>query len=236
MARRTKNVDTTAKVFGLILAIPVLPIVALGYGVWFVYRYFRNKKLSAGHKSGEPYLTEYDLRKKFGSEYDRHAALLAYTATSPLFSGDDVAWIAPYIELADIFDGRKSADEVARMIRFEGTPLPTHLKKTCGYRANFRIGERFFNILSEAGKANPVYASEHIVNWSMNDKFNQVQRKVIEHRKRPARFSAIDDGDTCDHGVRLHGQIFEHSDLPDLPLPGCNADRCRCHLQTHFQA
>lgn len=235
MAKRYKNADATAKILGLIILIPILPVAALGYGVWLVYRYFKKKKSAAHQKTAEPYLTEYDLRKKFGAEYDRHAALLAYIAASPLFSGNDVAWIAPYVEQADIFDGRRSGNEVARMIRFEGTPLPASLKKECGYRANFRIGERFFNILSEAGKANPVYASEHIVNWSLNDKFNHVQRKVIEHRKRPARFSAIDDGDTCDHGVRLHGQIFEHNDLPDLPLPGCDAEQCRCHLQIHFQ-
>jgi hypothetical protein len=232
MARRRKNADATAKILLLILAIPVLPVVALGYGVWLAYRYVRNKKVAARQKASDQYLSDYELREKFGAEYDLHSALLAYTAPSPLFSGNDVVWIAPYVQLA--LEGGKAANQIARMLRAEGPPLSVDLKKSFGYRANFRIGERFFNILSSEGKSDPVYASEHILNWCMNNHFNFIQRKIIEYRKRPARFSAIDDGNTCDQAVQLHGHIFEHSELPNLPLPNCDAEQCRCHIRLHY--
>lgn len=45
--------------------------------------------------------------------------------------------------------------------------------------------------------------------------------------------TAPNDGRTCKATRELEGKRFQFNEVPDLPLPNCDADNCRCVFLYH---
>lgn len=118
-------------------------------------------------------------------------------------------------------------DQIARNIRSRGAPLSADEKRALGMRANAKVGSGFVEALTAKGREAPMDAPFLLVQYVMH------QESLKRHRESgegdfQMELVAVKDDRTCDAARKRDGEIFNVDDVPELPLPDCDAEYCRC--------
>ncbi len=104
-------------------------------------------------------------------------------------------------------------------------------KKKYGIKTRQKINKRFFDLLSEKGKhqdyilkdlRNMFYSSKHFI-------FNKYE--IIECKSlgiREVKISCCNDDRNCPYIEKYRNKKYPIDEAPELPLPECTADFCRC--------
>ena len=147
-----------------------------------------------------------------------------------LINADAAGWLAPYVQ--SIYQGERALKDVARTIRSEGRQLTPDEKKALGANTRANLGERIVAELTESGLKDPLRAIEYTLHAALFAAYRERDR--LMHSKRPQedlRFVVVSDDRTCQEALGLYNTVFKQSNAPSLPLPGCQADICRCSYQ-----
>jgi hypothetical protein len=136
-------------------------------------------------------------------------------------------WIAPVVE-----QGEREGlgyDAIARMVRSTGDQITADKKRTLGLRANAKVGQRYIDALSPRGKERPMDAAFLVVQRAMHqlalgNPSDLFESSVVDE----VEISFAEDDRTCGAVKKLDGQKFRKDAVPQLPLPDCDAEYCRC--------
>ena len=163
---------------------------------------------------------------------------------SGLFKADASNWI-PKIILSNIDKGSKVIDLA---IRKHGVPLSVEEKRQHGIRGNAKVSKEYLLSLTDEGKKDPIRAAFIAVQpilhkWSMR-RIKAIVSNTMQLNKQnqKAKTSYIEmeielccakDDRTCKAALELDGTRFPQGEAPDLPLPDCDSEYCRCLFLYH---
>jgi len=150
---------------------------------------------------------------------------------SGLFKADASNWISEIV-LSNIDKGSKV---VSLAIRKHGEPLSADEKRQHGIRANAIVSKQYFLSLTDEGKKDLIKAAFIVVQrilhkWSIRRQEASVLKYSIEME---IEFICAKDDRTCKAALELDGKRFPQGEAPDLPLPDCDAEYCRCLFLYH---
>ena len=103
-------------------------------------------------------------------------------------------------------------------------------KKALGLNTRRKYSRELINVLTPKGLSseNPNKLLENI--WYAN--YNKVSRKYELNRLKALGLKYVEILDCCDEkdckAIRRCRKIWLIDEVPELPLPGCDADYCRC--------
>lgn len=143
-----------------------------------------------------------------------------------LIKADAAAWILPIVEQGER-DGL-GYDAIARQIRAHGVPLTHEIKRALGMRANAKLGDAYIAALTTEGKTRIMDAAFLVIQRVMHQ--TNVENALEDAREFGGLLELISPADerTCAAALRLDGHVFAPDKAPELPLPDCDADYCRC--------
>lgn len=165
---------------------------------------------------------------------------------SGLFKADTSTWI-PEIVLSNIDKGSKVIDLA---IRKHGEPLSTEEKRQHGIRGNAKVSKEYFLSLTDEGKKDPIRAAFIVVQQILHKQSLQRMEAMIsnvgeiEQTNYKSKTSTFEievelccarDDRTCKAALELNGTRFPQGEAPDLPLPDCDAEYCRCLFLYHIK-
>lgn len=165
---------------------------------------------------------------------------------SGLFKADVSNWI-PEIILSNIDKG-SSSKVIDLAIRKHGEPLSTDEKRQHGIRGNAKVSKEYLLSLTDEGEKDPIRAAFIVVQrilhkWSMRrtevtisniEKLNkQTQLAKPSYLEMESELCCARDDRTCKAALELDGTRFPMDKTPDLPLPDCDAEYCRCLFLYH---
>lgn len=131
-------------------------------------------------------------------------------------------------------------------IQNSGEPLSADEKKALGIPARAKIGQRYVECLSDAGRAQPFSALGIAAMTAHLNKgrADNLQATFIDTGLDPsgAQLSivAAQDDRTCEAAKRIDGKRYPLSEAPALPLKECDSitacnSHCRCLYNVHFE-
>jgi len=156
---------------------------------------------------------------------------------SGLFKTDSFDWILEII--LNNMDASSSAIDL--MIRTTGELISSEEKKKLGLRANAKISNKYLNSLTDKGRED-ILGSAFLVIHRILHAYNILREheqilKLVPDAKDTYEAEVMvinnegdedEDGGTCKAAMALQGKRFKFDEAPDLPLPTCDADSCRC--------
>lgn len=104
-------------------------------------------------------------------------------------------------------------------------------KKLYGINTRQKINKTYFNLLSEQGKhqeyilidlENIILSSEQ----KIHNKYQLLEYKSLRINK--VQISCCNDDRDCPAVKKYCNKVYSINNVPELPLPECNADVCRC--------
>jgi hypothetical protein len=155
---------------------------------------------------------------------------------SGLFKKNSLKWL-PEIIMSNFDEGSKVIDLI---IRKTGDPLSHEEKRKYGIRTNAKVSKQYFESLTIKGKKDPVRSAFTVVRRIHHKQAIKYQNEnILKTTKRGFEvqyefISGGDDGRTCQAALELEGKRFEKGEVPDLPLPNCDAEYCRCLFLYHM--
>lgn len=159
---------------------------------------------------------------------------------SGLFKQDSFDWI-----LEIILNNREASyGSIDRKIRTSGELLSGVEIEKLGLRANSKVSSKYYHSLSDKGKED-ILGSAFVVTQrilhaeSIFSQHEQICRSVPNAQDiYEAEVVLSNDGDdegndACNAALSLQGMRFRFNEVPELPLPSCDAEYCRCMLRYH---
>jgi hypothetical protein len=113
-----------------------------------------------------------------------------------------------------------------------------------GLRANSKVSNKYYHSLSDKGKED-ILGSAFLVTQrilhaeSIFYQHEQISKSVSNAKDLyEAEVMIPNDGDdegnnACNAALDIQGKRFQFSEVPDLPLPKCDSDYCRCMFRYH---
>lgn len=159
---------------------------------------------------------------------------------SDLFKQDSFDWILNII----LSNKEASYGSIDRKIRTTGELLSVEGLEKLGLRANAKVSRRYYDALSDKGKGDIVGSAFLVTQRILHAEsiFSQHEqiRTSVPHAEAlyEAEVMIPNDGDdegghACNAARALQGKRFSFSEVPDLPLPQCDSDQCRCMFRYH---
>ena len=103
-------------------------------------------------------------------------------------------------------------------------------KKNYGINYRLKVGQDFFNSLSQTGKklSNP-YGQFTIIYHFAHSKIGNkyTLERYRESGVSKAEIKGIDDTRACNR-IKTYNKVWSIDEVPELPLIDCDADICRC--------
>ena len=155
---------------------------------------------------------------------------------SGLFKAEASKWISEII-VSNLDKGSKAIDLA---IRTDGEPLSLEEKRQHEIRANAKVSKQYLLSLTAEGKKEPIRAAITVVSRILHKRNLQNQKEDILKTEKlgiemEAEFICARDDRTCKAALALDGKRFAKDEAPDLPLPDCDADYCRCLFLYHVK-
>jgi len=159
---------------------------------------------------------------------------------SGLFKKDSFDWILEII----LNNKNASYGSIDRKIRTSGELLSGDEMEKLGLRANSKVSSKDYHALSDNGKKD-ILGSAFLVTQrilhaeSIFYQHEQINKSVSNAQDvYEAEVMLSNDGDdegndACNAALELQGKRFRFSEVPELPLPNCDAGYCRCMLRYH---
>ena len=163
---------------------------------------------------------------------------------SGLFKANASKWM-PEIILSNIDKGSRVIDLA---IRNHGVPLSAEEKRKHRIRGNAKVSKEYLLSLTDEGKKDPIRAAFIVVQRILHKqslrrmeatisnvgKLNkQNQKAKTSNFEMECEFICARDDRTCKAALALDGKRFAKDEAPDLPLPDCDAEYCRCLFLYH---
>ena len=159
---------------------------------------------------------------------------------SGLFKQDSFDWI-----LEIILNNRDASyGSIDRKIRTSGELLSGEEVERLGLRANSKVSRKYYHSLSDHGKEDILGAA-----FLVTQRILHAERIFYQHEQIRKSVSNAQDvyeaevvlsndgddegSDACTAALSLQGKRFRFNEVPELPLPNCDADYCRCMLRYH---
>lgn len=146
-----------------------------------------------------------------------------------LMKAEAAAWVAPIL-LRGV-NKPETTTVMARQVIAMGEPISKERKKELGMGRRPVVGHLYVEALTKAGLAKATKVAELICGHALGLYYQEARRLRALRRQesRPyCQLLTIDDGRTCTFATGLSGTIFLTGNEPHLPLPECDAERCRC--------
>lgn len=159
---------------------------------------------------------------------------------SGLFKQDSFDWVLEII----LNNKNASYGSIDRKIRTSGELMPGDEIEKLGLRANAKVSIKYFHSLSDTGKED-IVGSAFLVTQRILHAENIFYEHEQINKTAPnaqdiyeAEVVLSNDGDdegndACHAALNLQGKRFQFSEIPELPLPNCDAGYCRCMLRYH---
>jgi len=153
---------------------------------------------------------------------------------SGLFRAEASKWISEII-VSNLDKGSKAIDLA---IRTDGEPLSLEGKRQHGIRGNAKVSKPYLLSLTAEGKKDPNRAAITVVRRILHKRNLQNQKEDILKTEKLGiemeyEFTCARDDRTCKAALALGGNRFAKDEAPDLPLPDCDAEYCRCLFLYH---
>jgi hypothetical protein len=155
---------------------------------------------------------------------------------SGLFKAEASKWILEII-LSNLDKGSKVIDLA---VRTDGELLSLEEKRQHGIRANAKVSNQYLLSLTAEGKKDPIRAAITVVRRILHKRSLQKQKEDILRTEKlgtemESEFMCARDDRTCKSALALDGKRFAKDEAPDLPLPDCDAEYCRCLFLYHVK-
>jgi len=159
---------------------------------------------------------------------------------SGLFKQDSFDWIVKIIS-----DNKNSSyGSIDRKIRTSGELMSGEEIENLGLRPNAKISRNYYHSLSDKGKEDiggaAFLVTQRILHAvSIFDQHEKISRSMpnapdVYEAEVMLSSDGDDEGsDACSAALDLQGKRFRFNEVPELPLPNCDADYCRCTLRYH---
>jgi hypothetical protein len=154
---------------------------------------------------------------------------------SGLFKQDSFDWI-----LAIILNNKEASyGSIERKIRTTGELLSGEELEKLGLRPNTKVSKKYYHALSDKGKNDILGSAFQVAQRVLHADSLFYQHEQIRasssnaNERYEAELVIPNDGDdeggqACNTARSLQGKRFPFNEVPDLPLPRCDADNCRC--------
>ncbi|MEI6417484.1 MAG: hypothetical protein WCO82_00305 [Sphingomonadales bacterium] len=188
--------------------------------------------------------------KKPAPAYDLPKLLADYAVEDGMINAADADYMVPI--MARALAGEDYFERLASQIKTAPPLLEAAKKRAAGINPRLKIGAPFAACLTAAGKlrASDVASDladrvadliepddpddEKLLSVIMAEPTRVRRRRADLWRSvesdSPVRFSAVMDRRACQAACDAHGQFFEPTDAPLLPLQACTSLECLCML------
>lgn len=121
-------------------------------------------------------------------------------------------------------------DQIARNIRQDGGVMPLEEKRALGIHGQLKIGRLCFDRLTELGQRDPNKAVAITVHAALFrvSRANQLARMHNNPRAKSVRVVTVGDDGDCEASRRCKNKTYPLGQVPEFPLPECDAEICRC--------
>jgi len=155
---------------------------------------------------------------------------------SGLFKAEASKWISEII-VSNLDKGSKAIDLA---IRTDGELLSLEEKRQHGIRANAKVSKQYLLSLTAEGEKDPIKAAITVVRKILHKRNLQNQKEDILKKEKLGiemeyEFICARDDRTCKAALALDGKRFPKDEAPDIPLPECDAEYCRCLFLHHVK-
>ena len=155
---------------------------------------------------------------------------------SGLFKAEASKWISEII----VSNLDKGSNAIDLAIRTDGELLSVEEKRQHGIRANAKVSKRYLLSLTPEGGKDPIKAAITVVRRILHKQALQKQKEDISKTESlgiemESEFICVRDDRTCKAALELDGKRFAKDEAPDLPLPDCDAEHCRCSFLFHVK-